>query len=167
MQDRQLQGSSEWRRAMQEVDASVFQHLRDNIKVMPDAKWTAIMSALHGRVNYTKADVVVKITCPVFGEYNTSKTAVMYPAAFTTPAPGTSLGSDSALVINAKNDDQMTFHNAFVSGVPNIYLCIDKDIWASDIEFTALINREVTEWRGQVQREIARVEMQAAGKLNP
>jgi hypothetical protein len=32
VQDRQLQGSSEWRRAMQEVDASVFQHLRDNIK---------------------------------------------------------------------------------------------------------------------------------------
>lgn len=114
-------------------------YLRDNIKVTPEPKWEAIMSSLHGRVNYTKSDLVVKITAPVFGEYNTSKAAVMYPSAFTTPTPGASLCSDAALVVQAKNDDRITFHNAFVSGVPNIYLGIDKDLWASDIEFTALI----------------------------
>jgi len=62
-------------------------YLRDNIKVAIEPKWLDIMSALHGRVNYTKGDQVLKVTCPVFGEYNTSKTAVMYPSSFTTPDP--------------------------------------------------------------------------------
>lgn len=110
---------------------------RAAIKIPLKPDFEDIANALHGRVNRYKKDYIIRFPISVFGLWQSL--GVLFPAALLNNTPGVSLCSDAACVIHAKNNDILTFHNAFVSKMPNLFLGIDAEIFAADLEITALI----------------------------
>lgn len=96
-----------------------------------------VIASLHGRINATKRDFLVRATVPLFGLWE--NLSVLFPSGLLTPVPGASLCSDASLVIHGRSGARLTFHNAFISKMPNLYFGIDAEIFAAEVEFTALI----------------------------
>jgi hypothetical protein len=62
--------------------------------------------------------------------------------ALMNPTVGASLygtGSDLPLVVTARNGDQVTVVNAQITKLANLYLGVDSDLFAADVEFTGLL----------------------------
>jgi hypothetical protein len=90
-----------------------------------------------GRIDEAKKDVRIPVRTRLWGGY--SSLSVLFPSTWTTPTPGTSLCSDAALVLHAKNQDRVTFHNAFISKLIDLYIGVDQNTFAADVEFMCLI----------------------------
>jgi hypothetical protein len=99
--------------------------------------WDKIVAWAYGRVDEAKKDLKIPIRTRLWGAYE--NLPVLFPAAVLNPVPGTSLCSDAALVMHAKNGDQITFHNAFINKLIDLEIAIDKSIWAADLELMCLI----------------------------
>lgn len=110
---------------------------RKAITIPHKPTWQDVATALHGRVNRYKKDLIFQFQFPVFGLWQSL--GVLFPAALLNNVPGASLCSDAPCVIHAKNQDRITFHNAFISKMPELFLGIDDEIFAAEIEITALI----------------------------
>lgn len=96
-----------------------------------------IVAGLTGRIDQAKKDFKIPIKLRLWGAIE--NLSVLFPSGALTPVPGTSLCADSALVCWGKNGNRVTFHNAFISKLAGLYLGVDKDFWAADVEFMALI----------------------------
>jgi hypothetical protein len=48
-------------------------------------------------------------------------------------------GSDLPLVVTARNGDQVTVVNAQITKLANLYLGVDSDLFAADVEFTGVL----------------------------
>lgn len=96
-----------------------------------------VMAWAHGRIDEAKSDFKTPIRTRLWG--GVENLGVLFPAGVLTPVPGTSLCSDAALVVHAKNTDRVTFHNAFISRLVDLYLGADKNYFAADVEWMALI----------------------------
>ena len=96
-----------------------------------------VMAWAYGRIDESKKDFKIPFKTTLWG--GVENLSILFPAAAMTPVPGTSLCSDSPLVVHAKNGDRITFHNAFISRLANLYLGIDKNYFAAEVELMALI----------------------------
>lgn len=96
-----------------------------------------VMAWAYGRIDEAKKDFKIPFRTRLWSAVE--NLSILFPAAVLTPVPGTSLCSDSPLVVHAKNQDRITFHNAFISRLAGLYLGIDKNFFAADVEFMALI----------------------------
>lgn len=110
---------------------------REAVEVDYSPEFDRIVAAIHGRIDDSKKDVKIPVRARLWGAYE--NLSVLFPSTVLTPTMGLSLCADSALVITAKNNDRLTLHNAFLTKLTNLYLGIDKDVWAADVEFMALI----------------------------
>jgi hypothetical protein len=106
-----------------------------NADYAPD--FDKIVAWAHGRVDDAKRDFRIPVRTRLWGGY--SSLPVLFPSGLLTPVPGTSLCSDAALVLWAKNDDRVTFHNAFIAKLIDLYIGVDKNTFAADVEFMCLI----------------------------
>lgn len=98
-----------------------------------------VPTSMFGQVDKFVQDRIYKIPLTLWGAWE--NLSVLFPSYAMTPTPGTSIfgTSDSSLVILARNNDQITYANAQITKVANLYLGVDSDLFAADVEFTAIL----------------------------
>lgn len=112
---------------------------RDDISARHTPEWVPVRSSAHGNINKARKDFIMRKTLRLWGAWE--NLSVLFPSAVLTPTIGAGLygTSDLPLVILAKNGDQITYHNTQLTKLPDLYLGIDDEIFAADVEFTSLI----------------------------
>ena len=108
-----------------------------NLRALP--QWMPLQTAVHGVIDQVRKDFSVKVTLRLWGAYE--NLAILFPSGATTPVPGTGIfgTADLPLVILARNGDQFTIHNAQITKLADLYLGVDDEIFAADVEFTGVI----------------------------
>lgn len=117
--------------------ATFFSRDAINLRALP--QWTPLQTSVHGVIDQIRKDFTVKITLRLWGAWE--NLSVLFPSGATTPVPGTGIYSttDLPLVILARNGDQITIHNAQITKLADLYLGVDDEIYAADVEFTGVI----------------------------
>ncbi len=99
----------------------------------------AVETSFYGKVDKAVTNRVIKIPILLWGAYQ--DTSVLFPSSVLNPVIGTRIfgASDLPLVIQAKNGDQVTFHNAQITKLADLFLGVGNSIFAAACEFTAII----------------------------
>jgi len=112
---------------------------REDIVVRHDPRWEAVPTSMHGVVDDVALDLVIPIGLRLWGAWeNLTK---LFPAAFLTPDIGARVygTSDLPLVIHGKNGDLVTYHNARLTRMADLFLGVDAHRFEADAIFTALL----------------------------
>jgi hypothetical protein len=112
---------------------------RDDFVVRHGPVFKPVPTSMFGEVDEVVTDRMYKIPLRLWGAWESVST--LFPSAILNPVVGTSIfgTTDLPLVILARNGDQITFANAQLTKVSDLYLGVDSDLFAADVEFTALI----------------------------
>lgn len=113
---------------------------RDDIALSVSPERIDVVTQLHGPVDKAAVDRVFRIPLMLWGGWENVST--LFPASLLDPTVGTRLlagASDLPLVVQGRNGDQITFHNATITRLANLYLGADSPIWAAAVEFTAFL----------------------------
>jgi hypothetical protein len=108
--------------------------------VAPHApEWRQVMTSMFGPVDSWKANLVVRIPLRLYASY--TALATLFPGYLLNPIPGASVygTTDVPLVIQARNGDLITYKNAQLTKVANLYLGVDEELFSAEVEFTALL----------------------------
>lgn len=112
---------------------------RETFKSRHNPDWVGVQTSMHGVVDKAAKDFICRIPLRLWGAWE--NLSVLFPAAVLTPAIGTRIfgTTDLPLVIHARNGDRITYHNAQLTKLADLYLGVDMPVFAADVEFTALI----------------------------
>jgi hypothetical protein len=96
------------------------------------------VSAL-GVVDQIWTDLVINIALRPYGAWQ--DLAVLFPPTVLNPTPGTSLfsGADKPLAITGRNGDQITFHNARLTQLAELFLGVNAPVFSGALQFTCLL----------------------------
>ncbi len=115
---------------------------RSDIVIRHPPGWEKVGTSNYGRVDEIKKDMVIKIPLMLWGQWDATSIGALFPAAYLTPVPGASVfgaGSDKPLVIQARNNDRITYTNAQLTRLANLHIGADQNLFAAEVEFTALL----------------------------
>jgi hypothetical protein len=113
---------------------------RNDIQARIAAVWSAVQSSMYAEVDKVKTDLVIKVPMTLWGAWESL--SVLFPSGLLNPVIGATVfgtGSDLPLVLTARNGDQLTIVNAQITKLANLYLGVDADLFAADVEFTGLL----------------------------
>lgn len=112
---------------------------RNDLVIRHPPGWEKVNTSMYGRVDDFKKDMIIKIPLMLWGAWE--NLSILFPSMFMTPVPGTSVfgTSDIPLVVQARNSDRVTYANAALTRLANLYLGVDADLFAAEVEFTALL----------------------------
>jgi hypothetical protein len=112
---------------------------REKIDVRFAPAWEKVSASMFGPVDKYKKDLVLKIPLKLWGAWE--NLSILFPSYIMNPIPGTSIfgASDVPLHIQGDNNDYITYTNAQITKVSDLYLGVDSELFAADVEFTALI----------------------------
>jgi hypothetical protein len=101
--------------------------------------WNPVPTSMYGQVDKFIKDRVYKLNLRLWGAWE--NLSVLFPSYALAPATGASIFGTSAtpLVILARNGDQITYNNAQITKMANLYLGVDSDLFAADVEITCII----------------------------
>jgi hypothetical protein len=101
--------------------------------------WNPVNTSMYGQVDKFIKDRVYKVPLRLWGAWE--NLSVLFPSYAMAPQAGASIFGTSAtpLVILARNGDQITYSNAQITRLANLYLGADSDLFAADVEFTCII----------------------------
>lgn len=101
--------------------------------------WNPVTTSMYGQVDRVLSDRVYKLPLRLWGAWE--HVSVLFPSYAMSPQVGASIFGTTAtpLVILARNGDQMTYANAQITKLANLFLGIDSDLFAADVEFTCII----------------------------
>jgi hypothetical protein len=101
--------------------------------------WKPVNTSMYGQVDKFIKDRVYKVPLRLWGAWE--NLGVLFPGYALAPQAGASIFGTSAapLVILARNGDQITYQNAQITKLANLYLGMDADLFAADVEFTCII----------------------------
>jgi hypothetical protein len=94
---------------------------------------------MYGPVDKFSKDLVIKIPARLWGAYENVGT--LFPSTVLNPTIGARVFGDSdvPLVINGRNGDRITYANVALTKLADLRLGVDENIFAADVEFTALL----------------------------
>jgi hypothetical protein len=112
---------------------------RDDIVTRHAPVFEPVSSSLHGDVDQFKKDLVIKHSLTLFGLWQ--DLPVLFPAAIMNPTVGASLFGvvDNAMIVHAKNQDRVTYHNSQITKLIDLFLGVDSEMFAAAVEITSLI----------------------------
>ena len=112
---------------------------REKIDIKHAPTWEKVSASMFGPVDKYKKDLVGKITLKLWGAWENLST--LFPSYIMNPIPGTSVfgTTDVPLHVQGDNGDYITYTNAAVTKVSDLYLGVDSELFAADVEFTWLI----------------------------
>lgn len=112
---------------------------RDAFHARHTPEWAEVTTSMHGMVDKAAKDFICRIPLRLWGAWE--NLSILFPSAVLTPAIGTRIfgTTDLPLVIHARNGDRITYHNAQLTKLADLYLGVDMPVFAADVEFTALI----------------------------
>lgn len=101
--------------------------------------WNPVNTSMYGQVDKFIQDRVYKVPLRLWGAWE--NLSVLFPSYALAPQAGASIFGTSAtpLVILARNGDQITYKNAQITKLAGLYLGVDSDLFAADVEFTCII----------------------------
>lgn len=101
--------------------------------------WNPVNTSMYGQVDKFIKDRVYKVPLRLWGAWENLST--LFPSYAMNPQAGASIFGTTAtpLVILARNGDQITYRNAQITKLANLYLGVDADLFAADVEFTCII----------------------------
>jgi len=101
--------------------------------------WNPVSTSMYGQVDKVLVDRVYKLPLRLWGAWE--HLAVLFPSYAMSPQVGTSIFGTTAtpLVILARNGDQITYANAQITKLANLFLGVDSELFAADVEFTCII----------------------------
>ena len=113
--------------------------MRDSIMARHSPVWKPANCTHLGQIDKYKSDFVIKNTFQLFGAWQSL--SVLFPSALLNPVVGTSLfgASDNAMVILAKNNDQITYANSQITKLIDLDLSLDNELFSAAVEITSLI----------------------------
>ena len=112
---------------------------REKISIAHAPTWEKVSASMFGPVDVYKKDLVGKINLKLWGAWE--NLSILFPGYIMDPIPGTSVfgSTDVPLYVQGDNGDYITYTNAAVTKVSDLYLGVDSELFAADVEFTALI----------------------------
>jgi len=101
--------------------------------------WNPVNTSMYGQVDKVLADRVYKVPLRLWGAWE--NLPVLFPGYAMSPQVGASIFGATAtpLVILARNGDQITYNNAQITKLANLFLGADADLFAADVEFTCIL----------------------------
>jgi hypothetical protein len=101
--------------------------------------WNPVNTSLYGQVDKFISDRVYQVPLQLWGAWENLST--LFPGYAMSPQLGASIFGTTAtpLVILARNGDQITYANAQITKLANLFLGADSDLFAADVEFTCVI----------------------------
>jgi hypothetical protein len=101
--------------------------------------WNPVGTSMYGEVDRVLVDRVYKLPLRLWGAWE--HLAVLFPSYAMSPQVGTSIFGSAAtqLAILARNGDQTTYANAQITRLANLFLGMDSELFAADVEFTCII----------------------------
>jgi hypothetical protein len=96
-------------------------------------------STMFGRVTRTKSGRKIETQLPIYGLWR--DLSVLFPSAIVNPTIGARLftGADLPMVLHAKNQDRLTLHNTRITGLANLRLAANAQIFSGAVTFTSLL----------------------------
>jgi len=112
---------------------------RDDLVLRHAPVWNPVMTSMYGTVDKAKRDLMIRIPLRLWGSWENLQ--VLFPSALMNPIAGTSVfgTADNPVVVQARNGDRITYPNGQITKLANLYLGVDAELWAADVEITALI----------------------------
>jgi hypothetical protein len=97
------------------------------------------VASMYGRVGKTRGPRKIEFSIPVYGFWD--NLSVLFPSYFLNFTHGARIfgTTDKPFVLLARNGDQLTIHNARITGLANLKLAANQEIFSGDLTFTALI----------------------------
>lgn len=144
--------------ALVTFDSATF-FTRDDIVPRHAPVWNPVPTSMYGEVDKYKRDLVIKIPLQLWGAWeNMDK---LFPSSYLNPVVGSSVftTSDKALVVHARNSDKITYHNARITKVADLFLGVDSDLFAASVEFTALIKNNTNPEDSDAYYSVATAEL--------
>ena len=114
-------------------------YTRDDITARHSPVWKPVAASMYGEVDQTITDRVYKVPLRLWGAWE--NLTDLFPAAVLNPVVGSSLfdpATDKPLTVWARNGDKIVYTSAAVTKVANLYLGVDSDLFAADVEFTCI-----------------------------
>src|SRR5271165_1896185 len=110
-----------------------------DLAIRREPAWERVTASMFGPVDAVKQNTVFKIAARMWGAWE--NLAILFPSYLLSPAAGASeFGTaDTPLVIQARNNDKLTFANAQITKVANLRLGVEASLFAADVEWTALL----------------------------
>lgn len=101
--------------------------------------WNPVNTSMYGQVDKFVKDRIYKVPLRLWGAWE--NLSVLFPSYAMSPQAGASIFGTTAtpIVILARNGDQITYKNAQITRLANLYLGVDSDLFAADVEFTCII----------------------------
>ena len=117
---------------------------REDIGASFDATWQELLTSAHGVIDRVVTDRMIKVTLRLWGAWE--NISVLFPTTLLNPTVGTRIygTADLPLVIHKKTGiaERITIHNAQITRLANLYLGVDNQVFAADVEFTGLIVKD-------------------------
>ena len=125
---------------------------RDDINVRHAPVWVPVETSMHGEVDKVQKDYVIKVPLRLWGAWenlpilfpswviDTSATPHTQTTPFVKPIIGQRLygTTDHELIIMGRTGEQITYHNAQLTKLSNLFLGLNAPIFSADVEFTCL-----------------------------
>jgi hypothetical protein len=101
--------------------------------------WNPVRTSMYGQVDKFIKDRVYKLPLRLWGAWENLD--ALFPSYALAPQAGASIfgTSDTPWSILARNGDKITYQNAQITKLANLYLGVDADMFAADVELTAII----------------------------
>ena len=101
--------------------------------------WNPVNTSMYGQVDKFISDRVYKLPLRLWGAWE--HLTVLFPSYAMSPQPGASIFGTTAtpLAILARNGDQITYANAQITKLANLFLGVDSELFAADVEFTCIL----------------------------
>lgn len=112
---------------------------RDDIVPRHAPVWNPVRTSMYGEIDQFKRDLVIKVPLRLWGAWENLPT--LFPSAVLNPGIGASVfgATDIPLTVLARNGDQITYANAQITKLADLCLGTDSELFAADVEFTALL----------------------------
>ena len=112
---------------------------RNDIALKHAAQWQDVITSMFGKVDKFKKDLVIKFPMTLWGAWE--NVSILFPSAVLNPTQGASLygSSDTQWIVWARNGTRVTYTNAQITKLTNLYCGVDSDLFAADVEVTAII----------------------------
>lgn len=112
---------------------------RDDMVPRHAPVWKPVLTSMYGEVDKTKQDLLIRFLIRLWGAWE--NLSILFPSVLLNPNAGSSLfgTSDTPMTVLAKNGDQIVYANAQITKLADLYLGVDAELFAADVEITALI----------------------------
>jgi hypothetical protein len=112
---------------------------RDDVVIPLRENLVERVASMYGRVGKNRGPRKIEFDIPLFGFWD--NLSVLFPSYFLNHTHGARIfgTSDETFVLLARNGDKLTIHNARITGLSNLKLAANQEIFSASVRFTGLI----------------------------